>query len=252
MGRLSGKVCVITGGAGSLGLAAAQLFQQEGARIAIVDLDPQRLADAAATLDADRVMTVTADVGDAASVQRCIGEVIERFGPIDVLFSNAGNDGPVAPLVDYPEDAFDAIMRVHVRGSFLMCKYGVPVMRDGGSVIITSSITGVKGVVNNFAYSTAKHALVGLVRCAAKELASRKIRVNSINPGPVDNPFMRAAEERWREQTGRDQTAFMNSIIPLGRHAVPEEIARSLLYLASDDSSFTTGSTLLVDGGMGA
>jgi NAD(P)-dependent dehydrogenase (short-subunit alcohol dehydrogenase family) len=248
--RIPDKVCIITGGAGSLGLASARLLQSEGARVVLVDLFEDRLADAAATLDASRTLTVAADVGNAADVQRYVAATVERFGSIDVLFSNAGNDGPVLPLTEYPEEEFDNVLRVHVRGSFLACKYTLPAMRNGGSVIITSSIVGVRGAVNNCAYSTAKHALVGLARCLAKEVASRKIRVNTINPGPVNNPFMKAAEDRWSARTGQDRTAFMNSLIPLGRHAEPDEIARAVLYLASDESSFTTGSMLMVDGGM--
>ncbi|RKE38575.1 NAD(P)-dependent dehydrogenase (short-subunit alcohol dehydrogenase family) [Paraburkholderia sp. BL23I1N1] len=251
MNRLSNKVCIITGGAGSLGLASARLLQSEGANIVLVDLSEDRLREAVETLDPSRTLTVAADVSDVTDVQRYVAATVDRFGGIDVLFSNAGNDGPVLPLTAYPEDDFDSVMKVHVRGSFLACKYTVPAMREGGSIIITSSIVGVKGAVNNCAYSTAKHALVGLARCLAKEVASRGIRVNTINPGPVNNPFMKAAEERWTARTGQDRTAFMNSLIPLGRHAEPEEIAKSVLYLASDDSSFTTGSALMVDGGMG-
>lgn len=248
--RLADKVCIITGGAGSLGLVTAAAFQAEGANIVLVDLSPDRLAQAAATLDPARTLTVAADVADVQDVRRYVAAAVERFGPIDVLFSNAGNDGPVLPLVEYPEDEFDSVMRVHVRGSFLACKYTVPAMRDGGSVIVTSSIVGVRGAVNNCAYATAKHALVGLVRCLAKESTARRIRVNAVNPGPVNNPFMKAAEDRWTAQTGQDRTAFMNGLIPLGRHAEPQEIANAVLFLASDESSFVTGSTFMVDGGM--
>lgn len=250
MDRLKDKVCIITGGAGSLGLTTAQRFQSEGAKVVLVDLSEERLAQAAVTLHPERTLTIAADVAETADVQRYVAATVERFGPIDVLFSNAGNDGPVLPLVEYPEDAFDSVIRVHVRGTFLACKYGVPAMRDGGSVIVTSSIVGVRGAMNNCAYATAKHALVGLVRCLAKESTRRRIRVNAVNPGPVDNPFMKAAEDRWTEQTGQDRTAFMNGLIPLGRHAQPEEIANSVLFLASDESSFVTGSTFMVDGGM--
>jgi NAD(P)-dependent dehydrogenase (short-subunit alcohol dehydrogenase family) len=250
MARLVDKLCVITGGAGNLGMTAAIRFQHEGAKIVLVDLSEERLAEASTQLDPSRTLTVAADVGDTAATQAYIAAAVGRFGPIDVLFSNAGNDGPIAPIHEYPEDVFDTIMRVHVRGSFLACKYGLPAMREGGSVIITSSIVGLRGTPNNCAYSTAKHALIGLARSAAKETAGRKIRVNTINPGPVDNAFMRAAEERWSARTGRDHTAFMNSLIPLGRHAEPDEIASALVYLASDESRFVTGSTFVIDGGM--
>lgn len=251
MGRLDGKVCIITGGAGSLGLATARLFQTEGASTVLVDLQADTLKHAVATLDPARTATVAADVTASADVQHYVAAAIERFGAIDILFSNAGNDGPVLPITDYPEDAFDSVIAVHVRGTFLACKYTIPAMRDNGSIIITSSIVGVKGTPNNCAYSTAKHALVGLARCVSKEVAGRGIRVNTVNPGPVNNAFMKAAEDRWTEMTGKDRTAIMNGMIPLGRHVEPDEVARAVLFLASDESSFTTGSLLMVDGGMG-
>jgi len=123
-------------------------------------------------------------------------------------------------------------------------------MRDGGSIVITSSITGVKGVAGNCSYVAAKHALVGLMRCMAKELAPRKIRVNTVNPGPIDNDFMRTAERRMSKMLGRDAGEMFDQIIPLGRHGKPEEVARAVLFLASDLSSYTSGSTLMVDGAL--
>jgi len=141
---------------------------------------------------------------------------------------------------------------VHVRGAFLAAKYAVPQMNDGGSIIITSSIVGTQGAPGVYAYVTAKHAQVGLMRSLAKELAPRHIRVNTLHPGPIDNSFQAAVEANLSQAMGRDATDYLNQIIPLGRHARPEEIARTALFLASDDSSFTTGATMMVDGGMSA
>jgi NAD(P)-dependent dehydrogenase (short-subunit alcohol dehydrogenase family) len=165
-----------------------------------------------------------------------------------VLFSNAGNDGPLMPITEYPEDLFDRIIATHVRGCFLACKYTIPQMRDGGSIIITSSIVGVKGVPGNCSYVAAKHALMGLMRCVAKEVAPRRIRVNSVNPGPVDNAFMRTAEQTMSKLLGRDAGKWFDEQIPLGRHALPAEIAQAVCFLASDRSSYTTGTALMVDG----
>jgi NAD(P)-dependent dehydrogenase (short-subunit alcohol dehydrogenase family) len=139
-----------------------------------------------------------------------------------------------------------------VKGAFLLCQAAVPRMNDGGSIVIMSSVAGVRGDPGVYGYITAKHAQVGLMRCLAKELAPRRIRVNTLHPGPVSNAFQGAVEADLGGIIGRDGTEFFNGIIPLGRHAGPEEIARSALYLASDQSSFTTGSTLMVDGGMSA
>lgn len=250
MQALAGKVCVITGGAGSLGLAAARLFIDEGARVVLVDLSLAALEEASRDLPAGPVMLVAADVSSTEDTERYVRLAVERFGAIDVLFSNAGNFGTVAPIADYPLDIFDAVQAVHVRGAFLAAKYAVPRMRDGGSIVITSSVAATRGDAGVYAYITAKHAQVGLMRCLAKELAPRRIRVNTVHPGPIDNGFQLAVEQGLGEAIGADGTEFFNQLIPLGRHGRPEEIARSVLYLASDQSSFVTGTTLMVDGGM--
>jgi len=152
------------------------------------------------------------------------------------------------PITEYPEDQFDRIIATHVRGCFLACKYTIPHMNDGGSIIITSSTVGVKGVPGNCSYVAAKHALMGLMRCTAKEVASRRIHVNSVNPGPVDNPFMRTAEKTMSKLIGRDAGEWFDEQIPLGRHAMPDEIAQAVCFLASDRSSYTSGTALMVDG----
>jgi NAD(P)-dependent dehydrogenase (short-subunit alcohol dehydrogenase family) len=219
--------------------------------VTLVDFD-ETLPDAAVrSLDDGNVAAVAADVGDAGATRDYIERTVGRFGAIDVLFRNAGNQGPVVPVTEYPEDAFDAQIRVHVRGAFLACKYGLPRMRDGGSVIITSSVVGAMGAPGVVAYVTAKHAQVGLMRSVAKEAARRRIRVNTLHPGSVDNTLQARIEENiGRMASGIDATQMLNEAILLHRHAEPEEIARSALYLASELSSFVTCSTLMVDGGM--
>jgi len=250
--RLADKVCLLTGGAGSVGLATAKLFLAEGARVTLVDLRAEKLAAAAATLGADRVQTVVADVSQSTEVEQAVAATVRRWGRIDVLFSNAGNFGVVAPIAAYPEELFESVLAVHVKGAFLMCKHATPLMKDGGSVIITSSVAGVRGDPGVYGYITAKHAQVGLMRCLAKELAPRGIRVNTIHPGPISNGFQDAVEADLTKIIARDGAAYFNDIIPLGRHATPEEVAQSVLYLASEESRFTTGSRLMVDGGMSA
>ena len=251
-GALEGKVCILTGAGGSIGGATARLFVEQGAKVALVDVTEPPARTVAAGFPAERVATMVADVRDAADVERVMQRTVERWGPIDVIFSNAGTLGTIAPVAEYPLELFDDVLAVHVRGAFLCCKYGLPRMRDGGSIIITSSVAGVRGDAGVYGYITAKHAQVGLMRCVAKEAASRRIRVNTIHPGPVDNGFQNEVERELGAVLGRDATAFFNELIPLGRHAHPDEIARSVLYLASDQSSFTTGCTLMVDGGMSA
>jgi len=250
---LEGKTCVITGGAGSVGAATGTLFLKEGARVMLVDSDVAALDRAAAALEAtpDRLTTCRADVSRTEDVQRYIRAATETFGPIDVLFSHAGVAGVISPVTDYPEDVFDAVVAVNLRGSFLACKYGLPAMNDGGSIIITSSIMGVTADPGVSAYAASKHALVGLARVVAKEAAGRAIRVNVLAPGPIANPFQTRIEERLTEVVGQDGTEFLDHAIPLGRHSRPEEVAQTALFLASDQSSFSTGAVFMVDGGMG-
>lgn len=248
--RLNQRHAFITGAAGSIGLATARLFQAEGAFVTLTDLPGPALDAALAQLDATRALALPLDVTQGAAWQQALQAAQARFGPLDVLFSNAGNSGVIAPVVDYPEEVFDGVLAVHVRGAFLACKHGLPAMRDGGSLIICSSVAGKRGDPGVSAYITAKHAQVGLMRSVSKEAAARGIRVNTVHPGPVANAFQGDLEQRLSGVLGRDATGFFDELIPLGRHARPDEIARSVLYLAGDDSSFTTGSTLMVDGGM--
>jgi NAD(P)-dependent dehydrogenase (short-subunit alcohol dehydrogenase family) len=250
--QLAEKTALITGGAGSIGFATANLFAREGARVMLVDLDEGDLRAAVAKLPAGRAGYVVGDVTKADQTQRYVDETVARFGKIDVLFSNAGNLGAIAPIEDYPLDVFQSVLDVHVIGAFLAAKYAVPQMNDGGSIIITSSIVGVRGSPGAFGYSVAKHAQVGLMRSLAKQLARRRIRVNTIHPGPVDNDFQLEVERRMSIVLQKDATAMLNASIPLGRHAQAGEIAAAVLFLASDASSFTTGSTFMADGGMSA
>jgi NAD(P)-dependent dehydrogenase (short-subunit alcohol dehydrogenase family) len=248
--KLQDRHALITGAAGSIGLATARLFCEEGARVTLSDLAGPALDAARAALPADRVRAVALDVTSSSQWQHAIAQAVSAFGPIDALFSNAGNSGAMAPVVDYPEDVFDSVLAVHVRGAFLACKHGLPAMRDGASLVICSSVAGMRGDPGVSAYITAKHAQVGLMRSVSKEAAARRIRVNTVHPGPVDNDFQKNLERRLSPVLGEDATAFFDHLIPLRRHARPDEVARAVLWLASDDSSFTTGTTLMVDGGM--
>ena len=153
-------------------------------------------------------------------------------------------------ILDFDPQQFDRLFAVNVRALFSGAKHAVPQMNDGGSIIITSSVAGVTGDPGVYGYITAKHAQVGLMRVLAKELAGRNIRVNTVHPGPVDNSFQLNVERKLGALIGRDGTEFFNEIIPLHRHVRPDEVARSVLFLASDASSFTTGCLLMVDGGM--
>lgn len=252
MKLLDGKICIVTGAAGSLGFASAGLFLREGASVMLVDRDSAALRAAAVRLgcDAGRVMTQTADVADAGATAAYVEATVKRWGGIDVLFCNAGISGAVAPVTDYPEDVFDAVMAVNVRGPFLSCKYALPSMREGGSIVITSSVVGVTSDPGICAYAASKHAVIGLMRTVAKEAAARRIRVNAVAPGPVENGFQRKVEAGLTRAIGADAGAFLDGLIPLARHGRPDEIAELVLYLASDRSSYSTGGVFTADGGM--
>jgi len=249
MGRLDGKAAIITGGEGSIGMATAHAFVAEGASVFLAGIAEPELKSGAAELGGNAAWAVT-DVTDSGQVKAAVDAALDRFGRLDVVVANAGVSGAIAPIGEYPEDAFDQTLAVHVRGAFLLCKHAVPHLAAGASVIITSSVVGLMAAPHIAGYSTAKHAQVGLMRTLAAELAPRGIRVNTIHPGPVDNEFQHGIEV-MATGADRDKAAtIFNQMIPLARHAAPTEIARAMLYLASDDSSFMTGATLAVDGGM--
>lgn len=252
MGQLNSMNCVITGAAGSIGLASAKLFVEEGANVSLVDRDGDGLRHAAAALQTyrDRLDFVNSDVCDAEGTRRYIDRAADTWGGIDVMFINAGISGECRPTIDYREDIFDSVLAANVRSVFLACKYGIPRMVDGGSIIITSSIMGIRANPNIVAYATSKHAVVGLMKVVALEVAPRKIRVNILAPGPVNNDFQTNIERELSDAMGLDATEMIDGMIPLRRHAGADEIARSALFLASAASSFTTGSVLMVDGGL--
>jgi NAD(P)-dependent dehydrogenase (short-subunit alcohol dehydrogenase family) len=249
---LDGRVALITGGGGSIGLATARLFLKEGARVVLSDRNPDGLTAAVAALDDVNVSTVVGDATREDDVAAGMDAVIDRHGRLDVIVANAGTPATAAPITEFDVEEFDRTLAVHVRGAFLACKHGLRVIGDGGSIVIVSSVAGLRADPGVSAYVAAKHAQVGLMRSVAKEAAPRRIRVNTIHPGPVANDFQTGIEQRLSPVLGRDAGRFFDEQIPLGRHATPAEIARSVLYLASAQSSFTTGTTLVVDGGMSA
>jgi NAD(P)-dependent dehydrogenase (short-subunit alcohol dehydrogenase family) len=250
MKKLENKVAIITGGAGSIGKAAAKLFLEEGAKVMLVDLSEKDLKEAVAELESTNVKFCVADVSIAVEVEHYVSETIKMLGKIDVFFNNAGIEGVVKPIIDYPEEMFDKVIAINVRGVWLGNKYVLPQMNDGGSIIITSSVAGLLGSANVSAYITSKHANVGIMRATAVEAAPRKIRVNSVHPSPVDNRMMRSLEEGFSPGQGAKVKEQLELTIPLGRYGEPDEIANLVLFLASDDSQYITGTTQIIDGGI--
>jgi NAD(P)-dependent dehydrogenase (short-subunit alcohol dehydrogenase family) len=249
MKRLENKVAIITGGAGSIGKITAKRFLEEGAKVFLVDLNEHDLKIVDDELEGLRIKYCVADVSKSEDVQRYVNEAVKEFGKIDIFFNNAGIEGVVKPLIDYPEDVFDKVMAVNVKGIWLGNKYVLPQMNDGGSIILTSSVAGLTGSPNVSAYITSKHAVVGIMRATAVEAAPRKIRVNSVHPSPVDNRMMRSLEEGFSAGHG-SEVKSLEANIPFGRYAEPIEIAQLVVFLASDDSQFITGTTQVIDGGL--
>ena len=249
MGIMDGKHCVITGGAGSVGLASAKALAEAGATIMLVDRDIAALEKAADSIGGNNTLVVAADISKTSEVQAFVKQAAESWGKIDVVFANAGISGTNASVADFPEDIFDDVLDVNVRGTFLTLKHAIPHIRDGGSIVVTSSIMGVRTRPGTVGYITSKHALIGMVRCVARELAGRNIRANIIAPGPLENEFQQTIEDRVSAAMGVNATEMLNNMIPLGRHGTAEEISRAVLFLASDQSSFTTGAVLMADGG---
>jgi NAD(P)-dependent dehydrogenase (short-subunit alcohol dehydrogenase family) len=250
MKKLENKIAVITGGAGSIGKTTAKLFLEAGAKVMLVDLSEETLKKTVLELNSEHVKYCVADVSKSKDVEHYIAETVKHFGKIDVFFNNAGIEGIVKPMVDYPEEVFDKVISVNVKGTWLGNKLALPQMNDGGSIIMTSSVAGVLGFAGLSAYVTSKHAVVGIMRTTAIEAAPRKIRVNSVHPSPVNNRMMRSIEESASAGHGEEVKKQFEATIPLGRYAEPIEIAKLVLFLASDDSEYITGTTQIIDGGM--
>jgi NAD(P)-dependent dehydrogenase (short-subunit alcohol dehydrogenase family) len=250
MSRLKDKVALITGGESGIGLATARLFVSEGANVHLVGIGEPQLADAVAELGQDNALASVADVTDEDSVARAVAEGVGRYGRLDVVVSNAGISGAVAPIPEYPSDVFARTISVHILGAFHVLKHTIPHVTDGGSIIITSSVVGLIGAPGVSGYVAAKHGQVGLMRSAAKELASRRIRVNTMHPGPTSTPFQDDIEIRATNLPREEAAQGFNAMIPLGRHTTIDEIALGMLYLASDESAMVTSTTFSIDGGM--
>jgi len=248
--ELEGRVALITGAAGSIGTAIAQALTARGARTVLADRDRAHLEGLARDLGTGRSTWIAGDAGDSSHVQDAVRLATERFGGLDIAVANAGMFGAHAPIAEYPEETFTEVMRVNVVGPFLLCKHALPAIREGGSVIITSSVVGLTSDPGICAYATSKHALVGLMRTAMKEAAPRSIRINTIHPGPTDNAFQHAIETTVTGLDPAAASAVFERMIPLGRHATPEEVAATVAFLVGPGGAFITGATIPIDGGM--
>jgi len=252
VGRLDGRVALITGGASGIGAAAARLFVAEGAAVALVDRDGDGAARLAAALDGAPALALTADVTDREAVEEATARAAATFGRLDVLYNNAGVPAGFGPVGDLAVADWNLCLAVNVTGTLFCIQAALPHLRaaGGGSIVNQSSVAALVGIPGLAAYSAAKGALLSLTRTLAAELAPDGIRVNAICAGTVDTPMARpllAARGQGDLERGARLTAER---YPVGRIGTPEEIARAALFLASAESSFVTGAVLTVDGGM--
>lgn len=250
-GKLKGQVAIVTGGASGIGRAIAEVFAREGAQVVVADLSAAGAEQAAAALQGAgaQALALTVDVRDAAAIQAMVQATVARFGGLDILVNNAGTGEAAGPIHETPDDSFDRVIAINLRGVFLGMKHAVPAMlrRGGGRIINIASVAGVQGLMGAVAYSASKAAVIQMTKVAAKEYAAAKILVNTISPGWVDTPMV---EQVQRERGEKFSKAMMRSL-PIGRHGRPEEIAAGALFLASD-ATFMTGANLILDGGITA
>ncbi|MBI1394957.1 MAG: glucose 1-dehydrogenase [Betaproteobacteria bacterium] len=255
MGRLDGKVAVITGAGSGIGRAAAVRFATEGAKLVLAGRSEDALRETATLANAGDVIHVAADVSLPEDNARIFEAATTHFGGVDVFVANAGYEGVISEIEDYPVEDFDRVMAINVRGVFLGLKQAIVALRrrGGGSIVITSSIGGIKARgIGNAAYVASKHAEIGMMRTASLECAPHGIRVNCVLPGPIETRMMRSIEQSRSPHAPGDVHDTIAAGIPLRRYGTPEEIANLMLFLASDEAGFSTGGIYLADGGLSA
>jgi len=246
MDRLKGKVAIVTGGGSGIGRATCLLFAREGAKVVVADYVAEGGNETVRQISAanGQAVFVQADVSKSADVQNMIGATIRNYGRVDVLFNNAGIEGPSTKLGNLKEEDWDRVIAIDLTSVYLGIKYVLPEMiKQGGGVILsTASVAGLVGFQGSGAYAAAKAGVINLTRLAALEYADKNIRVNCICPGVIETPMVeRVMGGRPREKVVRTE--------PIGRLGRPEDIANAALFLASDESSFATGAPFIIDGG---
>jgi NAD(P)-dependent dehydrogenase (short-subunit alcohol dehydrogenase family) len=245
MGKLDGKVALVTGGNSGIGLATAREFVAEGAYVFITGRREAELAAGAQEIGRS-VTTIRADVSNSSDLDRMVSQIRSEKGKLDVLFANAGI-AKYAPIGQISEELYDSIFDINVKGVLFTVQKCLPLIPDGGSIILNASIVGSKGLAANSVYSATKAAIRSFARTWTTDLKDRHIRVNAVSPGATDTPGLR--ELFGSSDVGQQRLKIISSAVPLGRLGEPREVARAVVFLASDDSSYISGVELFVDGG---
>ena len=246
MGKLDGKIALVTGGNGGIGLATAQQFVTEGAYVFITGRREAELAAAVKQIGRN-VTGVQGDVSNLGDLDRLFAQIKREKGKLDIVFANAGV-AKYAPLDKITTEFFDSIFDINVKGVLFTVQKALPLLTDGGSIILNASIVASKGFKANSVYSASKAAVRSFARTLTMDLKDRGIRVNAVSPGPIDTPGL--SELLASSETGQQRAKIISTTVPLGRLGTPSEVAKAVVFLASDDSSFVTGTELFVDGGL--
>lgn len=250
---LDGKVALVTGGANGIGAATAAWFSKAGASVVLADIDAKGLAETEKGISGPSE-SVICDVTSLADMQKAVETTQSRFGGLDIAILNAGVENEVRNADELSVEEFEKVMRVNVTGAFIGVKCCAPAIRrrGGGAILITSSTSGKIGAAGLTPYTASKHAVIGLMRAAALEYAPDNIRVNTVNPCPVETRMMRALEHGFNPEDSESIRLSLTEAIPLNRYGQPDDVAKVFAFLASDDAAFLTGSVYMVDGGMTA
>jgi NAD(P)-dependent dehydrogenase (short-subunit alcohol dehydrogenase family) len=244
-GKLEGKIALITGGNSGIGLAAAKRFVKEGAYVFITGRREPELAAALKEIGKN-VSAVQGDVSNLDDLDRLFAQIKREKGKLDIVFANAGV-ATYAALGEITEDHYDSIFNINVKGFLFTVQKALPLLPNGASIILNASIVASKGFSSNSVYSATKAAVRSFARTWTTDLKDRRIRVNAISPGPIDTPGL--SELLASSETGQQRMVAISTLVPLGRLGTPDEIAKAVVFLASDDSSYITGTELFVDGG---
>ncbi|MDT3380784.1 SDR family oxidoreductase [Labrys neptuniae] len=247
MNRLSGKRALITGGTTGIGLETARQFLAEGARIAVTGTNPQTLQAARKELG-ENVLVIQSDAADVAGQKRLAETIAEAFGGLDILFVNAGI-AQLKPLADWSEAAFDKVFDINVKGPYFLIQALLPILANPASIVLNTSVNAHIGMPNSSVYAASKAALQSLIRTLSGELIGRGIRLNAVSPGPIATPLY--GKLGFAEQDLKNVADSIKGLVPAGRFGETSEIAKAVVFLASDEAAYTVGSELMIDGGMG-